>query len=319
MPRVSLLLWGVLGACHPAPKSEVEPEPSDADACGTWSSVGEPFTLTWCAGCHSSQLPADRRYGAPVGTDLDTLDAVIAQSAAVRSSLDGGRMPPAGGVPAAEQAAFLAWLECGAPGEPHRLTPGSPSVSALGGDFLFGGFGEPDPGSYYAYFMGGTFEELEMRYVPLDGGGVGLTSWSLSSEEGGRLGGAVFEPPIRLWPPVDTVQHTERRQIWEGVAVDDEVDWEIAFTVDPDPDPRFADTDILLTRVDDGAGMTIEFWTSSLYGLQALDLAYGPLSGGRRDRMLMLSASPPMDRGESYPQQPGDAFLIRRTVLLEPL
>jgi hypothetical protein len=314
----------LLTACKPAVTPEDDSKQRDTPPvgtdCGTWNTVGEPFTLTWCAGCHSAELPAERRYSAPVGTDLDTLDAVVRQSAAIRSSLEAGRMPPAGGVPAAEQAEFLAWLACGAPGEAHRLTPGSESVAALGGDFMFGGYGQPEVGRYFSSFSGGTFGDLAIHFEPVGtDGGVGLESWRLTDGGDGSLGGAAFDPPLPLWPPLDTVQISERTVLWEDALVTEESEWEITFTPDPDPDPRFADTEVLLTRLDDGAGTVIEFWTSSLYGLQAMDLGYGPLSGGRKDRMLVLSASEPIDRGDDYPQQPGDTFLIRRSVLLEPL
>lgn len=81
----------------------------------TWSTVGEPFVGSWCAGCHSAQLDAGSRAGAPLGLDLDTAGDVRAHLDAVQQVLVDETMPPTGGPSDSEVRAFERWLDCGAP------------------------------------------------------------------------------------------------------------------------------------------------------------------------------------------------------------
>lgn len=83
----------------------------------TASNFGMPFLLTWCAGCHSAQLDADERGGAPVGIDLDTVAGAKEHllRTYARSTGDTATMPPAGGPTAEERELLADWLACGAP------------------------------------------------------------------------------------------------------------------------------------------------------------------------------------------------------------
>ncbi|MEM6989886.1 MAG: hypothetical protein AAF721_05300 [Myxococcota bacterium] len=83
----------------------------------TATNFGLPFLLTWCAGCHSSQLSEDERAGAPPGVDLDTIEGAHEQLLRIydRSVDDDATMPPAGGPTAEERALLADWLACGAP------------------------------------------------------------------------------------------------------------------------------------------------------------------------------------------------------------
>ncbi|MCA9493940.1 MAG: hypothetical protein KC621_28615, partial [Myxococcales bacterium] len=117
---------------------------ASAPACGdTWEEM-EPFFLSWCASCHSSELTGDLRYGAPTGVDLDTLEGVRASSDRVRAMLEAGAMPPAGGLGEAERDATLAWLACGAPGLTEPAPAGCAAAETVqapsdAGDLCTGG------------------------------------------------------------------------------------------------------------------------------------------------------------------------------------
>ena len=69
--------------------------------------------LDFCAGCHSSQLPEGRRFGAPIGVDLETLDGALLHMERIRARvLEDGDMPPGGGMNAEQLERLAAWLEC---------------------------------------------------------------------------------------------------------------------------------------------------------------------------------------------------------------
>jgi uncharacterized membrane protein len=87
----------------------------DSCAIHTWASVGAPFVYTWCTPCHSSALSDAERQDAPVGTNFDHEQDVVASSSLIMlvmgadSSLP---MPPAGGAPPEEVDEFLRYLSC---------------------------------------------------------------------------------------------------------------------------------------------------------------------------------------------------------------
>ncbi len=99
---------------EPGPLSERDcPENSVLTA----DNFGMPFMLTWCAGCHSSLLPAGERALAPVGIDFDTLEGVRAHldRAYIRTAQAGASMPPASGPTLEDRQQLADWLACGAP------------------------------------------------------------------------------------------------------------------------------------------------------------------------------------------------------------
>ncbi len=105
------------GGSTGAVEGPIEDRACEPDHGLSAANFGMPFLLTWCAGCHSADLPADERAGAPVGVDLDTLDAAQEQLLRIyaRTVLDGATMPPAGGPSEQERAMLGDWLACGAP------------------------------------------------------------------------------------------------------------------------------------------------------------------------------------------------------------
>ena len=83
----------------------------------TYENFGQAFMLDWCTSCHSSELPAGERAGAPMGMDLDSLDGVrrLADRIWARSGDDNQTMPPLGGIDQETRFRLGEWLGCGAP------------------------------------------------------------------------------------------------------------------------------------------------------------------------------------------------------------
>jgi hypothetical protein len=110
-------LW-LLAACWIPEVPDPVQTPLDTDTAGdpcalyTWDVVGGPFVRTWCAPCHSADLPAAQRSGAPTTVTLDTETDVIANMARVRGTAQAGSMPPGGGPEAPEVERFVRYLDC---------------------------------------------------------------------------------------------------------------------------------------------------------------------------------------------------------------
>ncbi len=123
---------GLLVACS----ERVEEAPPEPPCDATWASFGDPWFRSWCTACHSSTLPAEDRYGAPLGVDFDTLEAVRAFAPAIRAAATGGAptMPPGGGPTAEERAALEAWLDCGLPGTSEPPEPGCEAAIPVAGE-----------------------------------------------------------------------------------------------------------------------------------------------------------------------------------------
>lgn len=91
------------------------PCPDDSDL--TWENFGGPFVLTYCTGCHHSELPADVRQNAPYAINLESVELVRqnADRMWARAADQNATMPPAG-APGADEREWLGeWLACGAP------------------------------------------------------------------------------------------------------------------------------------------------------------------------------------------------------------
>lgn len=91
---------------------------TDADTqCSTasYATVGEPYMVSWCRGCHSADLAPAMRQNAPVGLDFDTLAAVRAQLVPIEDSIANATMPPSGGPSTQDTQIMMTWLSCGAP------------------------------------------------------------------------------------------------------------------------------------------------------------------------------------------------------------
>lgn len=89
----------------------------------TYDSIGEGFMNTYCVSCHSSQLAADKRSGAPSDHNYDTLARIrdaslehLDMMAAAGPDAVNTQMPPRGPTPSIEERRALGeWLACGAP------------------------------------------------------------------------------------------------------------------------------------------------------------------------------------------------------------
>lgn len=100
---------------------------SGADACAdsvlTWENFGEPFMLSWCTGCHHSELPSAERACAPCFANFDEHAGVHPLAAYIELRVldwaehEGTKpMPPAAIIPDDERALLREYLQCGAPG-----------------------------------------------------------------------------------------------------------------------------------------------------------------------------------------------------------
>ncbi|MED5374103.1 MAG: hypothetical protein VX899_24010 [Myxococcota bacterium] len=97
-------------------------QPEDtADPCAqrdpalSYHNFGEPFLERYCTSCHGSLLEPSRRFGAPVGVDLDTYaDAVLWTERIQARTLDPElpEMPPGGGPTALELERLQEWVDC---------------------------------------------------------------------------------------------------------------------------------------------------------------------------------------------------------------
>ncbi len=105
-----------------------------ADLCAenmlTWENFGEAFMLSWCTGCHNSQLPTAQRAGAPCAVNLDSHAGALPFAANIKLRVvdwqmyEGTKpMPPAAIIPDEELALLREWIDCGAPGPDMGLPP----------------------------------------------------------------------------------------------------------------------------------------------------------------------------------------------------
>lgn len=119
-----------------SPPSLIEGRECPPDNTTTYQNTGGPFLLSWCVGCHSSQLAKAQRAGAPVGVDFDTPKGIESHLLRIfaRSADTNTTMPPVDAVTAAERHHLGDWIACGAPGleeailltiEPTTTEPGN--------------------------------------------------------------------------------------------------------------------------------------------------------------------------------------------------
>ena len=98
-----------------------------ADACAdsvlTWENFGEPFMLSWCTGCHHSELPSSERACAPCYVNFDKHAGVQPLAAYIElrvidwAQQEGVKpMPPAAIIPEDQLTLLREYLDCGAPG-----------------------------------------------------------------------------------------------------------------------------------------------------------------------------------------------------------
>lgn len=83
----------------------------------SYENFGAQFLRRYCSGCHSSNLTAADRQGAPDSVNFDSAaDAVSLRIEMIRfAAADDGSMPPGVTILKDERALFREWLNCGAP------------------------------------------------------------------------------------------------------------------------------------------------------------------------------------------------------------
>jgi len=83
----------------------------------TYDNFGKGFMLTWCGGCHTSNLKSTDRAGAPIEMNFGSQALVKKhlQRIYTRAAIKGGSMPPSAPVPPEERARLAEWLRCNAP------------------------------------------------------------------------------------------------------------------------------------------------------------------------------------------------------------
>ena len=100
---------------------EAESGPCDNAPVLTWENFGEGFLRENCEACHAEDAPyRDSAQTPPPGdihfgdkeTALGLRDQILASAAG-----DSPRMPPRGGLDAAEREKLDIWLRCGSPNE----------------------------------------------------------------------------------------------------------------------------------------------------------------------------------------------------------
>ena len=101
----------------PADWSSLDERPCPDDSDLTWENFGGPFVLTYCTGCHHSELPADVRQNAPYAINLESVELVRTNADRMwaRAADQNATMPPAGAAADVERTLLGEWLACGAP------------------------------------------------------------------------------------------------------------------------------------------------------------------------------------------------------------
>ena len=90
----------------------------------TYENFGRPFLLSWCTGCHSSELTNAQRGDSPEDLSFDDPNMFrpyLLEMYDVAAD-DNIEMPPVGGPGLDERRLFGEWLACGAPSD-HDVFP----------------------------------------------------------------------------------------------------------------------------------------------------------------------------------------------------
>lgn len=260
MLAVTLLL-GCAGA-GADPQPEDRPEAEGAGCTDRWEDLGQPLLLTWCAPCHSSQLAEGLRYAAPVGVDLETLAGVHTWGERVAARVADGTMPPGGGVPEADSARLLAWLECGAPGEEAPLAvSGAASLdyTALALDERAAA-SDVEGATLAVHSAPQTWGGLDwsVEHWQQDDTQAALLARDRFDADGVLIFTDTWDPPLRLWDGSEDswTVHTTRVRVGEGAGAAEEV-WTVEVSREVLADPRLlADSgDQVEAWTEDGDGV----------------------------------------------------------------
>ena len=118
LPTLMLLLGIALsGSCGEDAAEGLASQICPEDNILTYENFGQIYMRNWCTGCHSSDLGADARQGAPSTVNLDTLESLRRSMDRIylRSASGNNSMPPAGGPTTEESQRLAQWLACDAP------------------------------------------------------------------------------------------------------------------------------------------------------------------------------------------------------------
>lgn len=102
------------GPVRPGGFTTFDERPCPEESLLDWDTFGHPFVLSWCTGCHSTELPEDLRAEAPLEINLNTFEGVTAELELVWGvAADGADAMPPGGGPGVDERALLGeWLAC---------------------------------------------------------------------------------------------------------------------------------------------------------------------------------------------------------------
>jgi hypothetical protein len=308
-----LLLAACSGDAGPGDSTPADTAPA---ACGTWESVGQPYTLTWCSSCHSAALPEALRYGAPAGLDFDTLEGVRASLALVESASlgDAPRMPASVLTPAAEREAFGRWLACGAPGSPNPLPDGTIDERLLtSGEYRGTAVQEGNTLELTVANEGVT--AFSVRLQAAGTGSVALAGYTVYDEAGAWAGEAELDPPVALWPPADgpVASAATVDEAWGGSEAVAEQAFTVTWDYDTPPDSRVPADGLVGIHVESDGGARHAWWLSPANGLLAEDHAWGPASGLLAEQ-VRTGGQPWTGSSDSFPVADGDnwvAMLLR--------
>jgi hypothetical protein len=235
-----MLLFLLTLSCQsdPAPVSEEDSEstsaPTDTETTGDtgtecdpaldWWSVGQPTMLSWCTGCHSSNLEGDDRHGAPEGVNLDTLAGVQEQADAIRArAILSNDMPPGGGLPADVRAQLEAWLDCGAEGEENPLPGTEPGeVATARGVAIEVGHGDNFSGglTLERWVTGGEgWEKVPLceDYYVVQNTEAWFAGYAVYNDDGAMIRRVELEPPILMTMEGDEEwEHLVEAEVFDG-------------------------------------------------------------------------------------------------------
>lgn len=290
------MIWLLL-ACDDAPGEAPPAEPTPVTAaCGSWRSVGQPFVLTYCTGCHAEGVPD--RHGAPAGVDLDSLANVRDHATRLRARVGAG-MPPGGGPAVAEIDRLNAWLDCGAPGDEATLPSGESAGTGLAGVWEARVTRDGDEllvesGAEWT----GALNHREWYRVTPDA--AEFVGWARYDADGDVIRGVTWEPPLPVWGASGVV--AARATVQEGDAtstVDEE--WTVTLGTAAEVDPRAQDPAPRQSLAVEAGGETWEWQFSAEAGF----VLRRHTRGDRALTLLRQEIGPPPAAGEGFPVAEG--------------
>ncbi len=233
------MVFLLLACSNTPPVDTVAGEPPiDCSTSTTWETSGQPFTLDYCTGCHSSHLSGEKRRGAPEGIDLDTLEGVRRHAERVSARIADGTMPPGGGPGAEEISAMREWVDCGTPGEPAPLPWSEFTIEGDAWTLLaWPRFSSDFPEGIVLYREENDEGALLVEWYLVDGDEAWLAGW----EDERRS--VSYEPPLPIWRSESTWTATTTTTVTrEDAQWNEEQTWTATRGV-AQVDPRVPDPD----------------------------------------------------------------------------